>query len=275
MQAGLQINDLWAGYVSRRRRLSVLEGLTLEAERGQVSVVLGSSGAGKSTLINCVAGLHRFQRGSVVFSVEGGARRIEHGPRKRLSPVDRRCIGISFQQSHLWSHLSVRENLVHPQMWLKKLPRDRAAARADTLLESLDLIEHRDAPVTDLSGGQRQRVAVLRALALEPDVLLLDEITASQDPANVEAIFRLVRSYIEKKQCTVLTISHDINFVRRIADHVYLLKAGRIVVHGTTGELFSSPELREFVYAFEQELEQEEAERNRARAEARRERMQG
>lgn len=261
MEVGVQVTDLWAGYSSRRRRLSVLEGLGLQAARGEVSVVLGSSGAGKSTLINCIAGLHKVQKGTVAFWVDGGKRKLEHSAKRRLSPTERRRIGIAFQQAHLWSHLSVRENLVHPQVWLKKLARESALARANNLLESLGLIEHADAPVTDLSGGQRQRVAVLRALALEPDVLLLDEITASQDPANVESIFKLVKAYVEQTGCTVLTISHDINFVRRIADHVYLLEKGKVIAEGTIGQLFSSKQLRDFVYAFEQEAFEKSGER--------------
>lgn len=236
-QIGLRVHDLRASYGSRKKRLQVLNGASFEAARGTITVVVGSSGAGKSTLINCVAGLQPIDDGKIQFLVDGGTKSITCNRKRRLTAHERRSIGVCFQQSHLWSHMSVRDNLVHPQVWLKGIAKTQAESVADGLLDSLRLGPQANSPVSQLSGGQRQRVAILRALAVKPEILLLDEITASQDPANVQSIFDIIKRYVSETGCTVLTISHDMQFVRRIADRVYLIANGAIVDTCTSTDL--------------------------------------
>lgn len=259
-QIGLQVHNLKASYGNRKKSVPVLKGASFEAMRGTITVVVGSSGAGKSTLINCVAGLQPIEDGEIKFAVEGGARRIVCDRRRSLSTAERRFIGVCFQQSHLWSHMTVQENLVHPQVWLKGTPRNVAEDKATALLASLRLDAQAKSPVTQLSGGQRQRVAILRALAVEPEVLLLDEITASQDPANVQSIFGIVKAYVKETGCTVLTISHDMQFVRKIADVVHLIQGGEIVETCTNRELALGGighRMADFTKAFEEHREEQ------------------
>ncbi len=253
MDIGIEILGLTARYSRDARTPPVLNDLSLRLGLGTVGVVVGPSGAGKTTLMNCVAGLHDYEAGSITLAADHRHGAIQHTPDRPLTAVERRRMGIAFQQSHLWSNLSVRDNLVHPQVWLKKVPRKQAQARADQLLASLELEAQAHARVTDLSGGQRQRVAILRALALSPDVLLLDEITASQDPQNVQRIFDLVRSYVAETGCTALTISHDMEFVRRIADTVLMLEGGGIAASVARADLEAGrlpPPLARFMSAF-------------------------
>lgn len=165
-QIGLHVHNLKASYGTRKKPVAVLKGASFEAKRGAITVVVGSSGAGKSTLINCVAGLQPIVDGEISFTVDGGAKTITCSRRRGLSTAERRLVGVCFQQSHLWSHMSVRENLIHPQVWLKKKPKHVAEARADALLASLRLDAQANSQVSQLSGGQRQRVAILRALSV-------------------------------------------------------------------------------------------------------------
>lgn len=260
-QIGLRVHNLKASYGTKKKSaVPVLNGAAFEAMRGTITVVVGSSGAGKSTLINCVAGLQPIENGEIGFAVDGGVRQIICDRKRSLSTVERRFIGVCFQQSHLWSHMTVRENLVHPQVWLKKTPRNIAEDRANALLASLRLDAQANSQVTQLSGGQRQRVAILRALAVEPEVLLLDEITASQDPANVQSIFGIVKAYVKETGCTVLTISHDMQFVRKIADVVHLIQGGEIVETCTNKELAMGSvgeRMADFTKAFEEHREEQ------------------
>lgn len=259
-QIGLRVHNLSASYSSRKKKaVPVLKGASLEAMRGTITVVVGSSGAGKSTLINCVAGLQPIEDGEISFTVDGGARQIVCDRGRGLSTAERRFIGVCFQQSHLWSHMTVRENLVHPQVWLKKTPRNVAENKANALLAALRLDAQAGSQVTQLSGGQRQRVAILRALAVDPEVLLLDEITASQDPANVQSIFGIVKAYVKESGCTVLTISHDMQFVRKIADVVHLIQGGEVVETCTHKELAIGTvgtRMADFTKAFEEHREE-------------------
>jgi ABC-type polar amino acid transport system ATPase subunit len=258
-QIGLRVHDLRASYGSRKKRLQVLNGASFEAARGTITVVVGSSGAGKSTLINCVAGLQPIDEGTIQFLVDGGAKSITCNRKRRLSARERRSIGVCFQQSHLWSHMSVRDNLVHPQVWLKGISKTEAESVADGLLDSLRLSPQANSAVSQLSGGQRQRVAILRALAVKPEILLLDEITASQDPANVQSIFDIIKKYVAETGCTVLTISHDMQFVRRIADRVYLIANGAIVDTCSNTDLAAGKigsRLAEFTRMFESASDQ-------------------
>jgi len=258
-QIGLRVHGLRASYWNRKKRLQVLNGASFEATRGTITVVVGSSGAGKSTLINCVAGLQPIDDGEIEFLIDKGPKSIVCNRNRRLSAHERRSIGVCFQQSHLWSHMSVRDNLVHPQVWLKGIDKPEAERTADRLLESLRLSQQAKSPVSQLSGGQRQRVAILRALAVKPEILLLDEITASQDPANVQSIFDIIKRYVMETGCTVLTISHDMQFVRRIADRVHLIANGVIVDSCTNADLAAGKignRLAEFTRMFDSDSDE-------------------
>lgn len=253
MKTGIEILGLRASYRRNGSVIPVLHGIDMRLGLGEIGVMLGASGAGKTTVMNCAAGLQAYDSGSVVLAADHPRGAIQHTSGRSLTPLERRRIGVAFQQSHLWSNLSVLGNLVHPQVWLRGTPNHLALRRALELLEQLDMAAQREARVSELSGGQRQRLAVLRALTLQPDVLLLDEITASQDPHNVQRIFSLVKDYVATSGCTVLTISHDMEFARRIADRVFYLRDGSIAAQGALDSLLTGSngeELRNFMGAF-------------------------
>ncbi len=247
MKTGIEILGISAAYEDPKARprggaTQIFSGLSMRVGRGQVAVVVGPSGAGKSTLLNCVAGLHPVQAGTVVLASDSARGAIQHGSGAPPSAEDRRRIGVAFQQSNLWSHLSVRDNLVHPQMKLVRRTRAQATQRADELLADLALAEHATKPATALSGGQRQRVAIARALCLEPDVVLFDEITANQDPENTQRVLGLIRRFVAGTGATALTVSHDMAFVRRIADVVLFLAGGVVRWQAPPDEFFNRPQ---------------------------------
>lgn len=238
MRTGIEVRDVVASYGDEETK-PVLNGITFTVPLGGIAMVIGPSGAGKSTLLNVVAGMHPMDHGSVVLAADHRNGGLQHTPERTLKPRERRRVGIAYQKPNLWSHLCVVDNLVHPQVWLFKRRRREARERAMALLESMGVAEYAQAPVTDLSGGQAQRVGIVRSLALEPDVLLLDEVTASQDPQNAQRVFELIRGYVERTQCTVMTISHDMGFVQQIADQVLFLNDGVLRVGGTAREVFA------------------------------------
>jgi len=239
MATGIEVRGVTASYGDGRRRVVALEGATFSVGLGEIAMVIGPSGAGKSTLLNAVSGMHPLDAGSVVLAADHSRGPIQHTPDRPLQPRERRRVGIAYQKPNLWSHLNVRQNLIHPQRWLLKRSRHEARQRADELLAAVGVAEHARAPVADLSGGQAQRVGIVRSLALDPDVLLLDEVTASQDPQNAQAVFELITSYVQRTGCTVMTISHDMGFVERMADRVLFLTEGQIRDGGSPSDVFA------------------------------------
>lgn len=243
---GIDITGITASYDDPKRRKAgahaarpIFSNLKLRVPHSQVAVVVGPSGAGKTTLLNCVAGLQRIDHGYVALALGSKRGSMEHGHDKFLTAFDRRRIGVAFQQSNLWSHFCVLDNLVHPQMKLAGRSKADAMQWAEQLLDDLLLHEHALKPVTALSGGQRQRVAIARALSLHPDIVLFDEITANQDPENVQRVYDLIRNYVSTTGATALTVSHDMGFVRKIADTVAFLSDGVIRVQATPEQFFN------------------------------------
>jgi ABC-type polar amino acid transport system ATPase subunit len=238
MKVGIEVNGLAASYGDGEKRTRVIEEVSFKVRLGQIAMVVGPSGAGKSTLLNAVACMHPLDSGSVLLAADHPKGGIQHTAGQPLGPHQRRRVGIAYQKPNLWSHLNVRQNLIHPQRWLLRRDRRTANARADELLDAMGLKELGSSTVTELSGGQAQRVGILRSLALDPDVLLLDEVTASQDPRNAQVIFDLLTEYTQSTQCTVLTISHDMGFVERIADQVLFLADGQLRDGGSPERVF-------------------------------------
>ena len=258
MATGIEVRGVTASYGDSKQRVLALSEVSFAVPLGTIAMIIGPSGAGKSTLLNAVAGMHPLDAGSVVLAADHPRGGLQHTPDRPLRPRERRRVGIAYQKPNLWSHLSVRKNLVHPQRWLLKRSRAEARRRADELLEAMGVLEYSASPVTDLSGGQAQRVGIARSLALDPDVLLLDEVTSSQDPHNANAVFHLVTDYAQRTQCTVMTISHDMGFVRHIADRVLFLADGNLRDGGSPSEVFageSDDEITAFVRGMDSETE--------------------
>ncbi|MGM9491014.1 amino acid ABC transporter ATP-binding protein [Ideonella sp. YS5] len=224
----------------------VLKGIDLKVRRGEVICVIGKSGSGKSTLLRCINGLEDFQEGSL--QVDGQP--LRHGDAKAMRAL-RQHVGMIFQSFNLFPHLSVGRNVMLAPQLVKK--RDGLAAEADArrLLERVSLADKFEAWPDQLSGGQQQRVAIARALAMEPSVMLCDEITSALDPELVGEVLKVIESLADEGM-TLLMVTHEMNFARKVSDRVVFMHAGRIHEMGAPEQLFGAPqtpELKQFLAA--------------------------
>jgi len=213
----------------------VLRGIDLSVAPEEVICLIGASGSGKSTLLKCV---------NLLESVDSG--RIFVGGEEITAPgVDvnriRRHIGIVFQAFNLFPHMTVLRNITLAPIRALKLSRTDAERRAVDLLERFGLADRKDEYPDRLSGGQQQRVAIIRALAMEPDIMLLDEVTSALDPELVAEVLNVIRELAERGM-TMLIATHEMGFARDIADRVCFLDAGTIAEQGPPEQIFSAPQ---------------------------------
>ena len=216
-----------------RAGVRVLEDVSLSVPAGTVTTLVGPSGSGKSTLLRCLNGLEALAAGSV----EIAGHRLTPGPQApRTLELLRRDVGMVFQQFNLFPHLSVLDNVALPPRVIRKTPAAAARAQAKTLLERVGLAHLADVRPTALSGGQQQRVAIARALAMEPRVMLFDEPTSALDPAMSGEVLEVILGLARAGQ-TMVVVTHDHSFARRVATQVAELVAGRVVRQGTAADL--------------------------------------
>ncbi|MEH3085969.1 MAG: amino acid ABC transporter ATP-binding protein [Xylophilus ampelinus] len=222
----------------------VLKGIDIQVRRGEVVCIIGKSGSGKSTLLRCINGLEVFQEGAL--SVDG--RPLVYDSPMAMRELRQR-VGMIFQGFNLFPHLSVGRNLMLAPMLVKKKSQADADAHARRLLARVGLAEKFDARPDQLSGGQQQRVAIARALAMEPAVLLCDEITSALDPELVGEVLRVVES-LALEGMTLLMVTHEMAFARKVSDRVVFMHQGRVHESGPPAEIFGAPrtpELRQFL----------------------------
>ncbi|MDQ3875249.1 MAG: amino acid ABC transporter ATP-binding protein [Actinomycetota bacterium] len=215
-------------------RLEVLRGIDLAVDEHEVVCLIGASGSGKSTLLRCVNLLERIDAGRILL----------HGEEITARGVDvnrvRRRIGIVFQAFNLFPHMTVLANVTLAPTKALSLPRARAEAEALELLERFGLADKRDEYPDRLSGGQQQRVAIVRALAMRPDLMLLDEVTSALDPELVGEVLAVIRELAEGGM-TMLIATHEMAFARDSASRVCFLDQGSILEEGPPEEIFSAP----------------------------------
>ena len=226
----LELRQVQKSFGSR----NVLSGLDLEVRAGEVVSFIGSSGSGKTTLLRCVNLLEPIDDGAIFLD---GDEISKVG--KDPDPI-RQKIGIVFQSFNLFAHMSVRRNITLALTQVLSKPVNEANEIAESLLARFGLVEKIDAYPDQLSGGQQQRVAIVRALAMNPEVLLLDEITSALDPELVGEVLDVVRE-LKGSGITMLIATHEMNFAREISDRVCFLDAGRIAEQGQPEQIFNNP----------------------------------
>jgi len=223
--------------------VEVLKGITLDVMKGEVICIIGPSGSGKSTLIRCINALNDIQQGSI--KVEGQEVHDRHLDKLAL----RKKVGMVFQQYNLFPHKTALENvMMAPILVLKQEPAE-VEKRARELVRKVRLEGKENSYPGELSGGQQQRVAIARSLAMNPDVMLFDEVTAALDPETVKEVLITIKE-LAAEGMTCILVTHEMGFAREIADHIYFTDRGVIVEHGPPATFFKEakdPRTREFL----------------------------
>ena len=225
--------------------LKVLSGLDILVDAGEVVVVIGPSGSGKSTLLNCINFLEPFEAGTirideewVGYTVNEKSERIRQ-PETQINRMRAR-VGMVFQQFNLFPHMTALQNIVEAPVQVLKKSQEAATERARDLLKKVDLSAKEDSYPAELSGGQQQRVAIARSLAMEPSVMLFDEVTSALDPELVGEVLEVIRN-LARDGMTMMIVTHEMEFARDVADRAVFMDQGQIVEQGIPADLFGNP----------------------------------
>ncbi len=226
---------------------TVLKDISLSVKKGEVIVVIGPSGCGKSTFLRCLNGLEEIQGGSVRLHDE------VINPAGNKGSDSRRKLGMVFQSYDLFPHKTILQNVTLAPIKVAKRDKGEVEKEAVELLSRVGLAEKKDSYPRQLSGGQKQRVAIVRALIMHPEVLLLDEITAALDPEMVREVLEVVLS-LAKEGRTMIIVTHEMKFAEAVADRIVFFDEGVIVEEGSAKEFFVSPKTdraKSFLESFE------------------------
>ena len=215
--------------------LEVLKGISTEIKRGDVVCIIGPSGSGKSTFLRCLNMLEKPDGGEIIFNGEDLTR-----PRTNLN-LHRQKMGMVFQQFTLFPHMTVLENLTCAPVMLKKLTQAQAEEKAMELLGRVGLADRANEYPNKLSGGQKQRVAIVRALCMDPEVMLFDEPTSALDPEMVGEVLDVMKD-LAQKGMTMIVVTHEMGFAREVSNRVLFMDEGIIMEDNAPQELFSNPQ---------------------------------
>ena len=215
--------------------LEVLKGISTEIKRGDVVCIIGPSGSGKSTFLRCLNMLEKPDSGEILFNGEDLTR-----PRTNLN-LHRQKMGMVFQQFNLFPHMTVLENLTCAPVMLKKLTQAQAEEKAMELLGRVGLADRANEYPNKLSGGQKQRVAIVRALCMDPEVMLFDEPTSALDPEMVGEVLDVMKD-LARKGMTMIVVTHEMGFAREVSNRVLFMDEGIIMEDNAPQELFSNPQ---------------------------------
>ena len=217
-------------------KFHVLRDISLDVARGERIVICGPSGSGKSTLIRCINRLEEHQKGHIIVQgteITNDIRDVE---------AIRRDVGMVFQHFNLFPHLTVLENLTLGPIWVLKTPKVEAEARAMKYLERVRIEEQASKFPGQLSGGQQQRVAIARSLGMDPKVMLFDEPTSALDPEMVKEVLDVMVGLAEDTGMTMLVVTHEMGFARKVADRVIFMDRGEIIEQNTPDAFFDNPQ---------------------------------
>ena len=215
--------------------LEVLKGVSEHIRKGEVVTVIGASGSGKSTFLRCLNMLEEPESGSIIF--EG----VDITKEKVNIDKHRQKMGMIFQHFNVFPHMTVIENITMAPMLIKKKGKAEAEEQAMQLLEMVGLAEKRDEYPRRLSGGQKQRLAIVRALAMEPDVMLFDEPTSALDPEMVGEVLQVIKNLV-KSGMTAVIVTHEMGFAKEVSDRVLFMDGGVIAESGTPDQIFNNPQ---------------------------------
>lgn len=226
-----------ANVVKNHGEQCILNGVTIEVNRGQMAAIVGPSGGGKSTLLRCINGLEEFHAGEIAV---GDSLRLHGGstpPRKQTLLQLRRTVGMVFQQFNLFPHMTALQNVMSGPVYALKTAHHEAEAKAKALLERVGLSARMNARPGELSGGQQQRVAIARALAVNPAAILFDEPTSALDPQMANEVLAVMRDLARNGDTTMIVVTHDMDFARQAAHVVFRMEAGKVVASGPPHEV--------------------------------------
>ncbi len=212
----------------------VLKGVSIDIYKGDVVCVIGASGSGKSTFLRCLNMLETPTGGNIFFE------NTDLTDKNTDLNLHRQKMGMVFQQFNLFPHMTILENLTCAPMMLKKVPKEQAEEKAMSLLARVGLADRADSYPNQLSGGQKQRVAIVRALCMEPEVMLFDEPTSALDPEMVGEVLDVMRE-LASEGMTMVVVTHEMGFAREVSNRVIFLDDGVIAEEGTPAELFGAP----------------------------------
>ena len=212
----------------------VLKGISTEIKRGEVVCIIGASGSGKSTFLRCLNLLEEPTDGKIFF------KGLDITDPKIDINIHRQKMGMVFQQFNLFPHMTILKNMTIAPIKLLKMSKEDAAAKAMALLEKVGLADRADSYPSQLSGGQKQRVAIVRALCMDPEVMLFDEPTSALDPEMVGEVLNVIKD-LAASGMTMAIVTHEMGFAREVADRVIFIDEGVIAEEGTPNEIFGNP----------------------------------
>lgn len=227
----LEVEHLYKAYESDK---PVLKDIAFTIKKGEVIVILGPSGCGKSTLLRCMNGLEEFQEGTIKLDGENIAKS------KKDWPLVRQKIGMVFQSYDLFPHMTIMENILLGPVKVQKRSREEVTSQAEKLLERIGLTDKKNVYPRQLSGGQKQRVAIVRALCMNPEILLFDEVTAALDPEMVREVLDVILE-LAKSGTTMAIVTHEMKFARAVADRILFIDQGSIIEENTPQAFFENP----------------------------------
>ncbi len=225
---------------------TILDGVDLDVAPGEKVALIGASGSGKTTILRLIMGLDRPDSGTIeidgqfLWHEEHSGALFPAG--EKHARIVRRSVGMVFQQFNLFPHMTVLQNVAEPAVQVLRLSRDAAEARAKDLLAKVGLSGHLSHRPTQLSGGQQQRVAIARSMALQPKVMLFDEVTSALDPELVGEVLRVMRDLAAATDMSMLFVTHEMSFAEDIANRVLMFDAGKIVEQGPPHIVMKRPE---------------------------------
>lgn len=239
----IQITNLEKHY--NHGEIKALDGVTVDINKGDVMVVIGPSGSGKSTFLRSLNLLEEPTGGAILFDDVDMTKKKFKNESGKWEKIDidlhRQKMGMVFQHFNLFPHMTIMDNMILAPVKVKKVPEEEAKKKALELLARVGLEDRADAYPIQLSGGQKQRIAIVRALMMEPEVMLFDEPTSALDPETIQEVLDVMIK-LAKENITMVVVTHEMGFARQVADRVVFMADGQIIESGTPEHFFNNPE---------------------------------